>query len=38
MKTSNHRPTKAVVDLAAISFNIKQLLPTFQTMWKSGLW
>ena len=25
MKTSNHRPTKAVVDLAAISFNIKQI-------------
>ena len=25
MKTSNHRPTKAVVDLAAIRFNIKQI-------------
>ncbi len=25
MKTSNHRPTKAIVDLAAIQFNIKQI-------------
>ena len=25
MKTSNHRPTKAIVDLAAIHFNIKQI-------------
>ena len=25
MKTSNHRPTKAIVDLAAIRFNIKQI-------------
>ncbi|KXU01295.1 Alanine racemase [Streptococcus constellatus] len=26
MKTSNHRPTKAIVDLAAIQFNIKQIV------------
>ena len=25
MKTSNHRPTKVIVDLAAIRFNIKQI-------------